>query len=186
LRYAIVRVIAPKVRRLLDRRYRAAIGAVKDIYGDKPVVGCEIGVAAGENAEWILKTLNVKRLYLVDPYKPYLEDGIMRSHYVSGGNDALLRLFKYREKIRWMPMTSSDAVLRIKEPLDFVYIDGNHSYLNCLNDIGFYYPKVRKGGIIGGHNFEAKFPGVIAAVVDFCRIHDLKFEVFKVDWWIRK
>jgi hypothetical protein len=39
------------------------------------------------------------------------------------------------------------------EPLDFVYIDGDHSYEGVLRDIHAWTPHVRKGGIIAGHDY---------------------------------
>ena len=47
---------------------------------------------------------------------------------------------------------SEDAVDDIPEKLDFVYIDGNHAYEYVKKDIGLYYPKLKKGGVIGGHD----------------------------------
>ena len=34
------------------------------------------------------------------------------------------------------------------ESLDFVYIDANHAYDFVKEDIGLWYPKVKKGGIL--------------------------------------
>lgn len=49
--------------------------------------------------------------------------------------------------------------------LDLVFIDADHSYAACKEDIEVWMPKVRPGGIIAGHDYEPKdFPGVIRAV----------------------
>lgn len=48
--------------------------------------------------------------------------------------------------------------------LDLVFIDGDHSYEACLRDIDAWYPKIKKGGILAGHNFELRWFGVIKAV----------------------
>ncbi len=37
--------------------------------------------------------------------------------------------------------------------LDFVFIDAAHDYVNVKNDILAWYPKVKKGGFIGGHDY---------------------------------
>ena len=45
--------------------------------------------------------------------------------------------------------------LEIKEDesLDFVYIDANHAYDWVVQDIELWYPKVKKGGILWGHDY---------------------------------
>lgn len=186
LRYAIIRLLSPKVHNLLNPKYRAAIDAVKQKFKNKPLVGVEIGVAKGKNAEYILKTLNVKCLYLVDHYGAYIEDKEIVKNYQNSIYEATKIYKKYRDKLKWFSLESSYAKDYIPDDLDFVYIDANHTYENCLMDIINYYPKIKKGGIIGGHNFEHKFPGVIRAVANFAENQGVKFKVFKVDWWIIK
>lgn len=51
--------------------------------------------------------------------------------------------------------------------LDFVFIDGNHDYETVKNDLISWFPKVKNGGIIAGHDFEVKFDGVYKAVKEF-------------------
>jgi len=36
---------------------------------------------------------------------------------------------------------------------DFVYIDGDHSYKGAKSDLTNYYAKVKKGGVIAGHDY---------------------------------
>lgn len=56
--------------------------------------------------------------------------------------------------------------------LDFVYIDADHSYKGVMEDLKAWFPKVRKGGAIGGHDYVeghivAGVFGVRSAVKDF-------------------
>ena len=39
------------------------------------------------------------------------------------------------------------------ESLDFVYIDANHKYEAVVEDIKNWFPKVRKGGVVSGHDY---------------------------------
>ena len=39
------------------------------------------------------------------------------------------------------------------ESLDFVYIDANHAYDFVKQDMTLWYPKVKKGGYLGGHDY---------------------------------
>ena len=47
-----------------------------------------------------------------------------------------------------------DAVKTFEDnSLDFVYIDGNHDFLNVAQDIHYWFKKVRPGGILSGHDY---------------------------------
>lgn len=48
--------------------------------------------------------------------------------------------------------------------LDFVFIDANHGYEDVKKDIQAWYPKVKVGGYIGGHDYSMYWTGVIKAV----------------------
>lgn len=39
------------------------------------------------------------------------------------------------------------------ESLDFVYIDADHSFITSANDVYEWSKKVRKGGIVSGHDY---------------------------------
>lgn len=51
----------------------------------------------------------------------------------------------------------------IRNNLAAVFIDGDHSYEACREDILAWHPKVRRGGILAGHDHSDTFPGVIRA-----------------------
>lgn len=58
------------------------------------------------------------------------------------------------------------------QSFDLIYIDANHSRNSCLEDIKAWTPKVKKGGIIGGHDYIDEINcfgefGVKSAVKDF-------------------
>jgi hypothetical protein len=38
--------------------------------------------------------------------------------------------------------------------LDFVFIDADHSYEGCSADIAAWAPKVKPGGLVGGHDYD--------------------------------
>ncbi len=52
----------------------------------------------------------------------------------------------------------------VANDLAAVFIDGEHDYDNCKADIAAWFPKVRNGGILAGHDFADSFPGVPKAV----------------------
>jgi hypothetical protein len=62
-------------------------------------------------------------------------------------------------------MTTNEAVGFFKdESLDAVFIDADHSYEAVKMDIKNWMPKVRKGGILAGHDYSSAWSGVIRAV----------------------
>jgi SAM-dependent methyltransferase len=64
-------------------------------------------------------------------------------------------------------LKSIEAVDRYEDrSLDFVFIDGSHEYGDVKEDISVWYPKVKKGGTIAGHDYTT-YPGVKKAVDEF-------------------
>jgi hypothetical protein len=161
------------------------------------LVGIEIGVAGGEHSKSIFETLDVAKLYCIDPYTIYDDYNEGKLHF--GVDQAPLdvteihahKLLKnYSENIVWIKKLSSDAVTEIKEKVDFVYIDGNHAEKYVKEDIENYFPLVKKGGIIGGHDFyngfQREHDGVVSAVIEFCTKKNIVPRIELPDWWIIK
>jgi ubiquinone/menaquinone biosynthesis C-methylase UbiE len=74
-------------------------------------------------------------------------------------------------------MSSLDAVkLYEDESLDFVFIDASHEYEDVKSDILAWLPKVKKGGILAGHDYIDAFPGVINAVNEVIGLNNIKTE----------
>lgn len=67
-----------------------------------------------------------------------------------------------------------------------IYIDGNHSYSYVKKDIENYSKKILPRGILSGHDFDYRSPGVIKAVTEFCNKNKFKLNTFGSDWWIIK
>ncbi|CAD7943110.1 unnamed protein product [Amoebophrya sp. A25] len=73
----------------------------------------------------------------------------------------------YGNRARLIEKQSRDAVDQFEdESVDLVFIDADHRYDSTLEDIRLWYPKVRKGGVVGGHDF-GNNPEVTKAVLDF-------------------
>jgi len=68
--------------------------------------------------------------------------------------------------VRLVRKTSVEAAAEARDDsLACVYIDANHSYEGVKADIAAWLPKVKSGGMIGGHDYSPKsWPGVIRAV----------------------
>jgi predicted O-methyltransferase YrrM len=59
--------------------------------------------------------------------------------------------------------SSSAASDYLNATLDFVFIDADHSYEGVKKDIVAWLPKVKKGGVLAGHDY-AWTPGIRQAV----------------------
>ncbi len=163
---------------------RSSTEFVKEIFKDKEITAIEIGVARGCNAHSILKTLNLKRLYLIDNY-----DRNNQIEYVGMGDwegESKELLKSYKNKIKFIKLKSYLAKDQFEDnTIDFIYIDGSHLYENVLNDLKDYYPKVKDGGILAGHDI-ALHQEVTDAVIDFVKDSNLKLIVKHDDWIIIK
>lgn len=118
-------------------------------------IGVEIGVAAGAYSETLMKANPQMKLYGVDPWEPHrgYKDYVSMNTFDKLRTDAENRLGGYPnyELIRKYSM---DAVNDFDdESLDFVYIDADHSFRAVTEDIDSWLKKVRKDGIIAGHDY---------------------------------
>lgn len=161
------------------------------------LVGAEIGVCDGANARDILSNLPVQKIYLIDPYMLYKEYGDIKTpliHRIKA--NMILSMSEFTDKVLFVFKKSSEAAADIPSDLDFVYIDGNHAYEFVKQDIENYWPKIKKGGVIGGHDYKnqicryAKKWGVEKAVDEFAAANNLKLHTLvnkkECDWWIVK
>jgi predicted O-methyltransferase YrrM len=74
---------------------------------------------------------------------------------------------------------SQDVVSKYQdETIDFCFIDGSHEYEDVKKDIMAYLPKVKKGGILAGHDYDAIWSGVIQAVDEIL----VKVEIVNGSW----
>lgn len=170
---------------------------IEDNYDlSKPLKGVEIGVRRGEYTIYILEGLPIERLYLIDPYKIY--DGIDEPRnfgYWDKENNLKIMTEDILDKYpntTLIRKKAEDAVNDIPNNLDFIYIDGNHHYEYIKKDIELYYPKVRKGGIFGGHDyrrdvekavkefFKGKHKIYTGVDVPYLRSKKAK----SADWWV--
>jgi predicted O-methyltransferase YrrM len=166
---------------------RPMILFLKEYFKTKKNITCiEIGVEQGINAFNILQELPIKKIILIDPYTPYVQES-QKFDTEECFMIAKEKLSRFQQ-VTFLRKTSDEAVRDIHEQLDFVYIDGNHSYENVHRDIINYFPLIKHNGVIGGHDyFPLLFKGVVKAVNEFADEYGrLNFHVVYPDWWIIK
>ena len=90
----------------------------------------------------------------------------------------------YGENSRQIRAFSHEAFGQIDEPVDVVYIDGNHQYDYVMKDLAVWYDKLPSGGVLCGDDYHfsgdaviyGKYGSRIASevgceVADFCQQH---------------
>jgi hypothetical protein len=149
--------------------------------------------------------------YELEDYNDMSNIGLNQDAYL----EAMRSINEFRDRAYMLRCLSKQAVdLFPDESLDFVYIDANHEYSYVVEDIKLWYPKVKKGGIVAGHDYldidwyddeysekdKNKYMwgdgqhfigvfGVNPAVDEFCRENNIEFsltEEFSRTWYFEK
>jgi cephalosporin hydroxylase len=119
----------------------------------------EIGVWKGQSIMYLAekaKELNKNiKLYAVDTFKGS-EEHVDHPDII---NDKVYDIYleniePLKEYITTIKGSSHEVYTQFEdESIDFLFIDGDHSYKAVQKDLKFWYPKVKKGGIISGHDY---------------------------------
>lgn len=144
------------------------------------ILGCEVGVWRGENiSHMIEKCPNIKNIIAIDPYKAY-EDwgGYVSQDLVDEAKQTAIKNINSVDglsKVSFVELSATEAANNISDnSLDFVFIDGDHSFECAYEDFKNYYKKVKSGGIFAGHDYSLS--GVNAALVEFSKDLNIPFE----------
>lgn len=137
-----------------------AIRVMQDHFGEQPIVGITIGTAEALLEKGLLSYLpNLTMIYAIDPYLfvqgGEFEAGINdQAWHDDRRNQAIRALAEYPNRYAHLCIGSDDAVDKTPDVVDFVWIDGGHSRDQITKDLKNYYPKVKSGGIFGGHDWD--------------------------------
>lgn len=146
-------------------------------------VGAEIGVERGEYSELLCKA--GLKVYAIDPwlqYNDYVDGGFWQNKLDKNYKRAVDRLSKYDCKV--MRQMSMDAVQEFEDgSLDFVYIDGNHGFKHITEDLYEWTKKVRKGGIIAGHDYTL-IKTSIPFHIDVKYVIDAWTQALNLNWYL--
>jgi predicted O-methyltransferase YrrM len=143
--------------------------------------GCEVGVFRGRNAREMFRHIPGLKLYGVEPFgdQPSSTRHKNAPRYERNRNACANRLRGLN--VTLIEKFSEIAVQDIPyDSLDFVYIDGDHSYDYAMLDIILWTRRVRPGGIVSGHDYigpgdynHAFDVNVKEAVDDYIKIHKI-------------
>lgn len=77
--------------------------------------------------------------------------------------------------IRLIPARTLDAAAHWTGPIDFLYVDADHSFKGAHTDLTAWFPHVRTGGVMAGDDYNhPMYPGVKEAWDDFERSYRLR------------
>lgn len=154
--------------------------------------GAEIGVADGQFSLALCEGIPGLSLICVDSWRDYGSNPWSRNQQENDAayNLATKRMAPYNA--RFIRKFSMDAVQEIPlESLDFVYIDGNHSYKHVSQDIREWAKRVRPGGMVSGHDYyRFRRAGVMPAVDEYVLANNIE-KVYLADekessfWWTK-
>lgn len=150
---------------------------------NEPIVGAEIGIFKGEMSVALLKKFPKLKLYAIDRWTEYSDEEIegdrtakmvweKQQYWEEIKNSAIRNLDPYYKRVQIYSMSSEEACIALEElfpneyiDFDFVFVDGDHSYEGCKKDIELWYPRVKEGGWLLGHDYkQGRHVGVKKAV----------------------
>ncbi len=149
-------------------------------------IGIEIGVYRGALSSRLLAADPTITLYMVDPWRSlrtpeYVATDDKHHEMTPEEQDAALqttleRTLCFGKRAKILRMTSLEAADKFERgTLDFVFIDGDHSYAAVRDDIAAWWWKLVSGGLLSGHDYrDDKNYGVQQAVNEFAKGKDLR------------
>jgi hypothetical protein len=163
--------------------------------------GAEVGSWKGDSAARFVRWVKPQRLTLIDPWQHTEMAGCESAMYAGRGGQAGMDciyetvLARFTDEIaRGRVVVRRETSLRAAAdwadgPLDFVYIDGDHTYDAVLADLKAWWPHVKPGGVLTGDDFDRPGwwqNGVTKAVTAFARAQDCPLRAVGSQFLIRK
>lgn len=158
------------------------IALLKQFFGKMSIVGVEIGTQSGDLTKAILNECRNVRLYTIDPWE-YREGNLYEAGHPQSEHDQIKKhaynaLQEFVGRVTILPMKSKDAFREIDEPVDFVWIDGDHTLEAVEIDIENAKKIVKHGGMIGGHDYP-----VVKDAVHKCLADKVIALGYDMTWW---
>ena len=158
----------------LSARAEVLISLIKEVKAKRVA---EIGLGRGRTTRAVLESdCNdiIEEYWAVDPWSiVHSRDAWCRDqNFFDKEAWDVYRYMCFFPQLKVVRMTSIEAsklFLHYKRYVagkyfDLVFIDAEHDYDNVKRDILAWYPLVKEGGIICGHDYASREPGVIKAV----------------------
>jgi predicted O-methyltransferase YrrM len=155
----------------------------------------EIGVWQGRSSIYMAEALKEigkpAKFYLIDSFdggkllanvaasldRPLLS--ILREHILAAGVSDQITAIIDKSSVIAAGQFADGSV-------DFAFIDADHDYESVRADLGAWWPKIKPGGILAGHDYGTCWVGVTQAVDEFVLRSCLDFQLTTEIWQVRK
>ena len=164
-------------------------------------IAVEAGSRFGGSAKILMDNAShIKRLYCLDPdwadpnspwihTDPAITDDWRRLWKLDGYRTcfeyaaALLRDYT---NVRLLPLASPYEVRWWQEPIDFLFEDSQHANPQMNDNLNFWLPLVKHGGIIAGHDYTPNWPDVIKEADALAARLGVQLHKQSSIWWVVK
>lgn len=134
--------------------------------------GAELGVSHGRFTAYVCGVIRDATMIAVDLWQEMpASDAVGSETYADRPHEAVYQNFVQHcethlpGRVKILREDTAQAARHVEDgALDFVFIDADHTYEGCKRDIDAWFPKVRAGGLIAGHDYNEKWPGVMQIV----------------------
>jgi hypothetical protein len=163
-------------------------------------IAVEVGVQGGGYAAFMLRKTNPQKLFLIDCWE-HQDPQVYDDPEANVSNELQERLYRETKqrfandpRVVIMREYSKNAAAKFEdESIDWLYLDANHGYEAAREDLDLWWPKIKKGGMLSGHDYAVRPSfGVVQAVNEFLIKHNLSLTYRTVEehiydsWAIRK
>jgi predicted O-methyltransferase YrrM len=156
------------------QRWHVLVDLIFDRCPAKDAIVVDLGAHQGSASAHIHKYCpQVKWIYAIDIVEPDPEKSLIRElprvKFIHGYSDACAEQFP-------------------DESVDLIFIDADHSEAGVHKDLSAWAAKIKRGGVIAGHDYGSRrHPGVKRAVDDFFSRHPNPIELQSdMVWWTLK
>jgi hypothetical protein len=157
----------------------------------------EIGAYLGRSTAYltsrILRAGKSVRVYVIDLWDGWFHHDAQFSRPMNEGADVFwhfmhnLRSAGLDSVLCPLKMDSVQAASLFEDgSVDFVFLDGDHGYEPLKCDLAAWFPKVKPGGVLAGHDYvNDDFPGVRQAADEFFAARQLPLQVKGTSFVVR-
>lgn len=146
--------------------FEAVVAEMAPLLDSKPCVMAEIGVYLAHFSWSMLNRFPLLKTILVDPYpmdtsvwpkslaRSKLDFDPKNMTLIKEAAIERMREFADDGRAAWKFEESHVAATSVLDrTLDFAFIDASHAYDDCKRDLVSWWPKIRPGGVLSGHDY---------------------------------